>query len=99
MEVPADHEDIPLPSFEVAAMTGELRDSRDRRGDAPTSAVVVLNAGVVPRHSRTTESGLDVMVHTNFVANVQLMRVRPFRPRRSSCFLNMAANFLLCRQY
>ncbi|MEM6931049.1 MAG: SDR family NAD(P)-dependent oxidoreductase [Myxococcota bacterium] len=33
---------------------------------------VVLNAGMVPASSRTTPAGLDVMVHVNFVANVQL---------------------------
>ena len=35
---------------------------------------VVLNAGMVPRQSRIGPAGLDVMVHVNFVANVQLIR-------------------------
>lgn len=35
---------------------------------------VVLNAGMVPASSRTTDAGLDVMVHVNFVANAQLAR-------------------------
>ena len=34
---------------------------------------VILNAGVVPRSSRTTPAGLDILVHVNFLANVQLV--------------------------
>ncbi|MEN0068252.1 MAG: SDR family NAD(P)-dependent oxidoreductase [Myxococcota bacterium] len=41
---------------------------------------VICNAGMVPAASRTTQAGLDVMVHVNFVANVQL--VQGLRTRR-----------------
>ncbi len=34
---------------------------------------VVLNAGVVPASARTTEFGLDVMVHVNFLGNLMLV--------------------------
>lgn len=51
----------------VDALANALRD----RG-VPLDRVV-LNAGVVPARSRTTDAGLDIMFHVNFLANVQLV--------------------------
>jgi len=78
----------------VEAMLDELRD------EGVVFDRVILNAGMVPAWSRTTRSGLDVMVHVNFVANAQLAtglrrrgearpcgdpRVRPQGPDARTC--------------
>ena len=41
---------------------------------------VVLNAGLVPIAARTTDAGLDVLFHVNFLANVMLVDRLTFRP-------------------
>ncbi len=52
---------------QVAALVQRLVD------DGVVLDRVVLNAGVVPSSSRQTAAGLDLMVHVNFLANVQLV--------------------------
>lgn len=51
----------------VDALCDTLRDRGERLD------LLVCNAGVVPARSRTTQAGLDVMTHVNFLANVQLV--------------------------
>jgi NAD(P)-dependent dehydrogenase (short-subunit alcohol dehydrogenase family) len=69
-----------VPGADVAVLpvdlskSGEveaLLDALAERGEALDR--VVLNAGVVPARSRQTDAGLDIMVHVNFLANVQLV--------------------------
>jgi NAD(P)-dependent dehydrogenase (short-subunit alcohol dehydrogenase family) len=60
------HVDLTDPA-KVDALCDTLRE-RGVRLDR-----LVINAGVVPARARTTPAGLDIMVHTNFLANVQLV--------------------------
>ncbi|MCB9664663.1 MAG: SDR family NAD(P)-dependent oxidoreductase [Alphaproteobacteria bacterium] len=61
--------DVDLASpASVEALCDTLRDRGERLD------LLVCNAGVVPARARTTPAGLDLMVHVNFLANVQLVR-------------------------
>lgn len=48
--------------------------------ELPALDRVVLNAGMVPIAGRTTSSGLDILFHVNFLANVMLVDRLTFRP-------------------
>ena len=70
-EVPgADVRGLPVDLTEPASIAALVQSLVDE--DVLLDRLV-LNAGVVPKASRSTAAGLDLMVHVNFLANVQLV--------------------------
>jgi NAD(P)-dependent dehydrogenase (short-subunit alcohol dehydrogenase family) len=65
----ADIEILPVDLADLASVD-TLADTLRDRGEQLD--LLVLNAGMVPRASRQSAAGLDLMLHVNFLANAQL---------------------------